>query len=345
MADGKPTIPSTPEAPASTGETAPTPAERPESLSPLAQGFRRFRRNRPAVAGAIILATMLLTILISLPAAIVGRGDLGSRADAGSEQGSLLDLDPEAEPDDPAQPPGLQGGLLGTDGLGRSVWQRMAYGGALSLLMGFSAAAIAVVIGTSVGLLAGFVGGRLDALLMRFVDVLYGLPYVLMAALLMATLREPFRAAFGFPDAVVFVAIGLLSWLTMARVVRAEVLSIRSRPFIEAATAAGIPAWRVMVAHLLPNLVSVIIVYAALVVPQAILQESFLSFLGLGVGPENPTWGQLASEAVREGFNSITLRYWWLTWPPCIALALTLLSLNFIGDGLRDAFDPRSERG
>jgi oligopeptide transport system permease protein len=236
---------------------------------------------------------------------------------------------------------------FGADTLGRSLLGRCLLGGAISLLIGLAAATISVVLGVSVGLLAGYRGGWIDAVLMRSVDVLYGLPYVLLIVLFKIALEPALtnKLNLGIQAAnlvVLFLAIGLVSWLTMARVVRGQVLSLRSQPFIEACRASGLPEWRIFTRHLLPNLIGPIIVYATLTVPQAILQESFLSFLGIGIQQPMPTWGALASEGLLPSLNTINPRWWLLTFP-CVLLAITLLSLNFLGDGLRDIFDPKRE--
>jgi oligopeptide transport system permease protein len=227
---------------------------------------------------------------------------------------------------------------FGTDGLGRSLLGRCLLGGAISLAIGIAAATISVVLGVSVGLLAGYRGGWVDALLMRMVDVLYGLPYILMVVLF----KIAFERGGGNNLVVLFVAIGLVSWLTMARVVRGQVLSLRAQPFIEAARAAGLTQWRIFLRHLLPNLVGPITVYATLIIPQAILQESFLSFLGIGIQKPLPTWGSLASEGLLPALNPIYGRWWMLVFP-CGLLAITLLSLNYLGDGLRDVLDPKRD--
>jgi len=196
-----------------------------------------------------------------------------------------------------------------------------------------------------------------DAVLMRSVDVLYGLPYILLVILFKIALEGPLRRMVDFVQRgenrlfsstmaanliVLFLAIGLVSWLTMARVVRGQVLSLRAQPFIEACKATGIGEWRIFTRHLLPNLVGPITVYATLTVPVAILEESFLSFLGIGIQAPLPTWGSLASEGLSKGLNPINRR-WWLLVIPCIFFAVTLLALNFMGDGLRDVFDPKRE--
>jgi oligopeptide transport system permease protein len=204
---------------------------------------------------------------------------------------------------------------------------------------------LSVTVGVAVGLFAGYRGGLVDALLMRTVDILYGLPYILLVILLKIGLEIPLAKLFS-PEVgnflVLFLAIGAVSWLTMARVVRGQVLSLRSQPFIEACRAAGLKQTRIFTRHLLPNLVGPITVYATLIVPSAILNESFLSFLGIGIQPPVPTWGSLASDGLLPALNPVNHRWWMLVFP-CALLAVTLLSLNFVGDGLRDVFDPKRD--
>jgi len=237
---------------------------------------------------------------------------------------------------------------FGTDRLGHGLLALCLIGGAISLTVGIAAAAISVFVGVAVGLLAGYRGGWVDGLLMRTVDILYGLPYILLVILLRIALEDPLRDHLfhGLASAanlvVLFMAIGLVSWLEMARVVRGQVLSLRTMPFIEAAHATGAGQMRIFLRHLLPNLVSPITVCATLTIPRAILQESFLSFLGIGVQAPLPTWGSLAAAGLLPALNPIHWR-WWLLAFPCILLAVTLLSLNFLGDGLRDLFDPKRE--
>jgi oligopeptide transport system permease protein len=246
------------------------------------------------------------------------------------------------------QPPSLtpDSSLWGTDNLGRSILARTLFGGTISLAIGICAAALSVFLGVTVGLLAGYRGGWVDSVLMRIVDILYGLPYILLVILTKIAFEQPLTALLRYPQAANFIvlvfAIGAVSWLTMARVVRGQVLSLRSQPFIEACKAAGLPQWRIFIKHLLPNLIGPITVYATLIVPSAILQESFLSFLGIGINPPVPTWGSLASEGLLPALNPINARWWMLVFP-CTLLAVTLLSLNFVGDGLRDVFDPKRD--
>ena len=255
-----------------------------------------------------------------------------------------------------AGPHPFPAGWFGYDTLGRSLLGRCLLGGSISLLIGVAAAAIAVVVGTFVGLIAGYTGGWLDLLLMRAVDVMYGLPYILLVILFKIGLEHPLLVGFEalqhgswFSSAqaanlvVMFLSIGLVSWLTMARVVRGQVLALRGLPFIEAARALGLPQRRIFMRHVLPNLVGPITVYATLTVPSAILQESFLSFLGVGVRLPLPTWGSLASDGVAA--LSPVKFYWWMLLFPCLLLMASLLGLNFLGDGLRDVLDPKKDVG
>ncbi len=233
----------------------------------------------------------------------------------------------------------------GADARGRSLLGRTLLGGCLSLAVGLCAAAISLVVGVAVGLLAGYHGGWVDGLLMRVVDVLYGLPYVLLVVLLKIAF-EPLLVRWLSGSAanviVLFVAIGSVSWLTMARVVRGQVLALRSQPMIEACRALGLGPWRIFLRHLWPNLLGPVVVYATLIVPQAILQESFLSFLGIGIRAPLPTWGSLASDGLLAALNPAQ-SLWWMLAVPCTLLAITLLALNFLGDGLRDALDPKRQ--
>ncbi len=246
---------------------------------------------------------------------------------------------------------------MGTDDLGRSVLWRSLLGGAISLGIGGCAALIAVVIGVGWGVMSGYAGGKTDAVMMRTVDVLYGLPYILLVVMITLALQPVLlgfvTGALGGNDTVatnvagvatLLVAIGGVSWLTMSRVVRGQVLSLRAQPFIEATRAVGVGPLRVMGVHLLPNLVGVIVVYATLAVPLAILQESFLSFLGIGVRQPLPSWGNLAADGVDQLPALVTpgaAVYWWLLVFPCGLLGLTLMALNFMGDALRERFDPK----
>jgi ABC-type dipeptide/oligopeptide/nickel transport system permease subunit len=235
---------------------------------------------------------------------------------------------------------------FGHDDLGRSLFYRILPGFLVSLAMGFAAAVMAVGIGVTWGAAAALIGGRVDFIMMRFVDVLYGLPYILMVILLKVGLTRPLTTLFGGHTrgadlVILLLAIGGVSWLTMARVIRGQVLSLRGQAFVEAAKACGAGTFHIFRRHLLPNLVGPIAVYATLVIPQAVLQESFLSFLGIGIQQPTPSLGRLAADGV-QAVNTF-VGYWWLIVFPCGVLVLTLLSLNFIGDALRDSFDPKSK--
>lgn len=285
---------------------------------------RRLLRHR---AGAASLALLL----------IVGGACFAS---LGWSRGAMR----EPRYDAVRQPPGAAA-RFGTDDLGRDLLARTLYGGAISLSLGVIAAAVAVVLGVAYGAVAGFVGGRVDGVMMRIVDVLYGLPYVLLVMLLTVSLGKWLEASQVVGGdwsrfIVLALAIGSVSWLTMARVIRGQVLSLRRQPFIEAAIVLGIPTRRILLRHILPNLVGPIVVFATLTVPQAILQESFLSFLGVGINPPQATWGSLAADGVRA-INPVQFD-WWLIVFPCAALSLTLLALNFVGDALRDALELRA---
>lgn len=220
---------------------------------------------------------------------------------------------------------------LGTDPLGRDLLARLLYGGGISLMVGLCATAVSLTIGLIYGAIAGFAGGKLDMLLMRTVDILYALPFAIFVILLMVF--------FGQNIILLFVAIGAVEWLTMARIVRGQVMTVKRQEFVEAAHALGLKEGRIIFRHIVPNLLGPIIVYATLTVPEVILLESFLSFLGLGVQPPHSSWGVL----IKEGAE-VMEEYPWLLIYPGAVMALTLFSLNFLGDGLRDALDVRGSK-
>ncbi|HUD47943.1 MAG TPA: ABC transporter permease [Candidatus Baltobacteraceae bacterium] len=229
----------------------------------------------------------------------------------------------------PAPPSRLH--WLGTDPLGRDLLARLLYGGRISLMVGILATAVSLTIGVLYGAIAGFAGGKLDMVLMRCVDILYALPFTIFVILLMVF--------FGQNIILLFVAIGAVEWLTMARIVRGQVMSLKHQEFVEAARALGLRRRRILLRHILPNLLGPIIVYATLTVPEVMLLEAFLSFLGLGVQPPQSSWGVL----IKEGAEMME-EYPWLLIYPAVAMALTLFALNFLGDGLRDALDVRASK-
>ena len=221
------------------------------------------------------------------------------------------------------------GHVFGTDLLGRDLFVRTLHGGRVSLLVGIVATLVSLLIGVTWGSVAGFIGGKLDHFMMRVVDVLYAMPFMFFAILLMVF--------FGRHIVLIFVAIGAINWLDMARIVRGQTLTLKERPFVEAARALGLTKRRIISRHIVPNLFGVVVVYATLIIPQAIMLESFLSFLGLGVSEPMTSWGTL----VNEGARQIETALWLLVFPAGF-LATTLFCFNYIGDGLRDALDPHS---
>ena len=283
-------------------------AERGTSL--WRDAWQRLGKNKMAVISAIIL------ILIAL-ASFIGPFFLKL-----SYETQNLQLG--------AVPPDVRH-WLGTDTLGRDLFVRILYGGRVSMSVGFCATAVALTIGVFYGAISGFLGGKIDMLMMRIVDIIFALPFTVFVILLMVF--------FGRKFVLLFVAIGAVQWLTMARIVRGQVLSLRHQEFIEAAEALGLSKPRIILRHMIPNALGPIIVYATLTVPAVMLLEAFLSFLGLGVQPPMSSWGVL----IKEGAE-VMEEFPWLLVFPGLVLAITLFSLNFLGDGLRDALDPRAAK-
>jgi len=276
--------------------------------SQFEDALARFRKNKASVCSVVVLLSLIAASLF-VPA--------------------WLPWDHE-EVDFTAfrAPPSIETGhYFGTDQNGRDLLARTLYGTRVSLAVAALATTVSVIVGVLFGAIAGYVGGRTDQVMMRFVDILYALPYILFVILLMVV--------FGRNVYLLFVAIGLLVWLTMARIVRGQTLSIRQREYIEAAHAAGLGRTAIIFRHVIPNLAGPVVIYAALTVPQIVATESFLSFLGFGVQEPLTSLGTL----IAEGANVLEILPW-LMWFPATALVLLLMSLLFIGDGLRDAFDP-----
>lgn len=272
--------------------------------------FLRLRKNKMAMFGLYFLLFLILVALLTPWIAPY------------SYEEQNLELG--------ASPPSARH-WMGTDILGRDQLTRIMYGSRISLMVGFIATAVALTIGVLWGAIAGFFGGRTDAIMMRIVDALYALPFTIFIILL--------TVVFGSSMLLLFLAIGAVEWLTMARIVRGQVLSIKKQEFIEAAISMGLPPSRIIAHHLIPNVLGPVIVYTTLTIPSVILLESFLSFLGLGIQPPASSWGSLISGGVE-----VMEEYPWLLAFPGIVLTITLFSLNFLGDGLRDALDPKSSR-
>ena len=269
--------------------------------------WRRLLANKAAVAGGIIL---LILIFLAIFAPWIAPHSYSYQN---------LELG--------AQPPSGNF-LLGTDTLGRDLFSRILYGARVSLMVGFVATGVALVIGVSWGIIAGYFGGRIDSVMMRIVDVLYGLPFIIFIILLMVIFGRNIWLLFG--------AIGAVEWLTMARIVRGQVLTIKNQEYVLAAQAMGVTNIQMFRKHIFPNILGPIAVYATLTIPQVMLLEAFLSFLGLGIQPPMSSWGTL----IRYGVESME-EYSWLLLYPGLTFTITLFALNFFGDGLRDALDPK----
>ena len=263
--------------------------------------IRRLIQNRAAMIGGI---TILLLIVLAIFAPWIAPYSYSYQN---------LDIG--------ASPPSAEH-LLGTDVLGRDLLSRLLYGARISLLVGFVATGVALVIGVSWGIIAGYFGGRIDSVMMRIVDVLYGLPFIIFIILLMVI--------FGRNIWLLFAAIGAVEWLTMARIVRAQVIGLKNQEFVQAAQVMGVSNFSMFRRHILPNILGPIAVYATLTIPQVMLLEAFLSFLGLGIQPPMSSWGTL----IRYGVESMEEHYWLLIYPG-LTFTITLFALNFFGDGLR----------
>ena len=323
-------------------ESAAAPGAPVGHLSPNQKAWQRFRRNRLAYISTFFLAGIVLLIVLWPMVLKVASLSGPAGAEFAKRHG------PETISDDQFKAPNPQH-WFGTDVHGRDLFSRVLYGAQISLLVGLVGAGVSLVIGVLWGAIAGYAGGRTDNLMMRFVDILYSLPSIIFVIVLITTLEgllKNWLAAIGLAGWIrlarlllLFVGLGAVSWLTMARIVRGQVLSLRQRAFVEASRALGAGPARILARHIIPNTFGVVIVYLALTIPAIILYESFLSFLGLGVQPPMASWGSLIAEGA-EQMNSVRV-YWWLIACPGALLAITLLALNFLGDGLRDAWDVR----
>lgn len=263
----------------------------------------------------------------------------------------IFHTDPHATSDAQFQPPS-RAHWFGTDVNGRDEFARVLEGARISLLVGFSGALISLFIGTTYGLVSGYAGGRTDAIMMRFVEILYSVPRLIILILVTFIFDRHFKtwlSGMGFVNLVgyskiiiLIVSLGLIEWLTMARIVRGQVLALKNQQFVLAARSLGQSHTRIVFRHLLPNLAGIVIIYLTLTIPAVILDETFLSFLGLGVNAPQASWGSLLSEGASV-VNPVK-SYWWLLLFPAVVMSLTLLALNFLGDALRDALDPRTRR-
>ncbi len=270
----------------------------------------RLRKNKMAVAGAIFVLVLALASLTApfMPGLSYSNQNLALGATAPSAAH-----------------------WFGTDDLGRDQLSRLLYGGRVSLSVGLAATLVSVLIGVLFGMISGYIGGRLDALAMRFVDILYALPFTIFVILLMVI--------YGRNIYLLFIAIGAVEWLDMARIVRGQVLALKKQEFVEAARALGLRKRRIILRHMIPNVLGIVIVFSTLIVPRVMLTEAFLSFLGFGVQAPQASWGTLIQDGARSWEE-----FPWLLFFPAGCFSLTLFSLNFLGDGLRDALDVRASK-
>jgi peptide/nickel transport system permease protein/oligopeptide transport system permease protein len=300
------------------------------TLPPAPPGaWRRLLRDRAGVASiALLLAIVLLAIFGPI----------------------LFRLDGHTTSAEQFARPSLKH-LFGTDLNGRDLFARVLEGARISLLVGFFGAMVSFIIGTAYGLISGYAGGALDSAMMRLVEILYAIPRLILIIIAVFTfdpmlrgfLEQHWGGLVGYSKIIILIlALGVIEWLTMARIVRGQVLSLKSLQFVSAARALGQSHFRIIVRHLLPNLIGIVIVYLTLTIPSVVLDESFLSFLGLGIQAPQASWGSLLSDGA-QAINPVKI-YWWLILFPAVFMSLTLLALNFLGDSLRDALDPRARR-
>ncbi|HVQ39579.1 MAG TPA: ABC transporter permease [Pyrinomonadaceae bacterium] len=301
-----------------------------EGTSLWRDAWRRLRRNKLAVFGLMVVA---IVTVASLAGPFIIQKLTGHAPDYIPNEAALIrSFPPFTAPDGSfswAHP-------MGTDKQGRDLLALVLQGGQISLMVGIISTLMSLIIGVSYGAIAGYLGGRIDNVMMRLVDVLYAVPYIVLVIVLLSLFKS--QTARG-QLILLFVALGAVSWLTMARIVRGQVLSLKNQEFVMAARATGVSTTRIIFRHIVPNTLGPVIVYATLTIPTVMLTEAFLSYLGFGVQAPLASWGSLAS----EGIQNIGIFPWQLICPG-VTMALTLFSLNFLGDGLRDALDPQSRR-
>jgi oligopeptide transport system permease protein len=293
--------------------------------------WKRLRRNHLAVLGMWVVSAIVLASIVGPP---LIRHYTGFTYDYIPSDPKLIKSFPPFRAPDGSfslQHP------MGTDVAGRDILARVLLGGRISLMVGIISTIVSLIIGTAFGATAGYAGGKIDEVMMRIVDVLYAIPYMMVVIVLLAFFGG--QSALG-QLFLLFVALGAVSWLTMARIVRGQVISLKNQEFVLAARATGVSTSKIIARHLVPNTLGPVIVYATLTVPSVMLLEAFLSFLGLGVQAPLASWGSLAA----DGIQNIALFPWQLIFPG-LTMAITLFSLNFLGDGLRDALDPQMRKG
>lgn len=300
--------------------------------------WKRLLKNKLAVFGLAIVLLMVVAVIIGPP---IIEWTTGYTYDFIPSDGDLVK----------SFPPSLQH-PMGTDDEGRDILARVLQGGRISLMVGVISTLVSLIVGVSYGATAAYLGGRIDNLMMRLVDIIYAIPYILIVIVLLSvfggpntpdwieSIAESFGGGQGLSQIILlFFALGLVSWLTMARVVRGQILSLKNQEFVMAARATGVSTPAIIFRHLVPNALGPVIVYATLTIPSVMLSEAFLSFLGIGVQAPFASWGSLAS----DGIKNISVFPWQLIFPG-VTMALTLFSLNFLGDGLRDALDPQTRK-
>ncbi len=303
--------------------------------------WKRLLKNKLAVFGMIVLGIMVVAVIIGPSIIYWTTGFTPYYIPSEVGNGELVN----------SFPPSLQH-PMGTDEAGRDLLARVLQGGRISLMVGVISTIVSIFVGVSYGAVAGYFGGKIDNFMMRLVDIIYAIPYILIVIVLLSvfggpntprwiqSLAETFGGGQGLSQIfLLFFALGLVSWLTMARVVRGQILSLKNQEFVVAARATGVSTFGIIFRHLVPNALGPVIVYATLTIPSVMLTEAFLSFLGIGVQAPFASWGSLAS----DGIKNIAIYPWQLIFPG-VTMALTLFSLNFLGDGLRDALDPQTRK-